>query len=281
MFFVRNLELCVSFRCFFFFSLVGCVYFMLTHLIYGVFFVGGGRLCPMPAYSIFGIFIVDFLLLCTFYTLNLFRAGRLSSTEIVPNRTRNGTRLIALHTRRVLCRAKRHVFFFFLVVVYSIFPFLRLPLKMEDWIYVVGVRSSQYKHIKWHTQITAHLNANRKKMILCFSFRFFLCALMRCPRVCSCSAQFHSIYIFHAATVWESEILLRFKPHQTRFPHNLMHINDCAFLRPSERSCEFTAKCIRRSILVLGNRWTVNYISGAENAATHLTITILYFIYWP
>lgn len=44
---------------------------------------------------------------------------------------------------------------------------------------------------------------------------------------------------------------------------NLMHINDFASLRPSKRSCEFTAKWVphiriylHKSTLVLGNRWT-------------------------
>lgn len=88
--------------------------------------------------------------------------------------------------------------------------------------------------------MTVHLNANSKKKWFYVSscsgvyWRGVLVSLLR-----SISLRF--ICFFYGATVF----LLRSKTtHQTRFSHNLMHINDCAFLRPSAGIMwKFSGKC--------------------------------------
>lgn len=122
----------------------------------------------------------------------------------------------------------------------------------------------------------------------------------------------------HAPRHGERFIAIR-SAHQTRISHNLIHINDFAFPKHQrhDRIMWIYAKCtgafghtricarslirirIHKSLALCGWRWRscvlemsekkkkgkaknlVEIIEAAENAVTHSTITILYFIYCP
>lgn len=224
----------------------------------------------MPAYSIsIYLFLLSIFFHSTFYTLNLFRARRLLSTELVPNRTRNGTRLIALHTRRDSCGAKRHV-----SSIFSFFASLIANGRLNVWL-SCGRRSANTLNSTRKWRFT--LLRTAKKWFYVSRFLVFIDAAS--SSLCTRSAQFH----FDPYILWGDgvsiEICIAIQTTPDAFL-NLMHINDCAFLRPSAGIMWIQWRhpgidCWFREI---GER---NYQCCRENAATHLTIPILYFIYWP